>query len=176
MRVLGVDPGTWRTGVGILETQGNRYSLVHAELIRMEDKKQELSGRLLKIFRRLGECIQAYKPDVVALENVFYAKDVTSLVKIGEARACAMLAAADYGIPLKEYLPTRVKQAVTGNGRASKEQMQHMIKTLLGLKALPQADTADALAVAICHVHGAKSASLRGSGSSYCSRQARTVM
>jgi crossover junction endodeoxyribonuclease RuvC len=105
--------------------------------------------------------MQEYKPDSVALENVFYAKDVSAMVKIGEARACAMLAAAECGIEIAEYPPARVKQAVSGNGRATKEQIQHMIKTLLGLKSLPKPDSADALAVAFCHAHMVKSTRLK---------------
>jgi crossover junction endodeoxyribonuclease RuvC len=162
MRILGVDPGTWRTGVGIIETQGNRYQLVHTEVITVREKQEKISGRLLQIYRKLSEAIKTHRPEVVALENVFYGKDITAMVKVGEARACAMLAAAEAGLEVLEYAPTRVKQAVSGNGRATKEQVQHMIKTLLGLKTLPFPDSADALAIAICHIHFSNTIRLTG--------------
>jgi len=152
MKILGVDPGTHRTGVGLIEAQGNRYHLIHAEVLE-GGKSPALSNRLHKIHQSLLKVIKSYQPDILALENVFYHKDVRALVKIGEARACAMLAASEAGISVVEYPPARVKQAVSGNGRATKEQIQHMIKVLLNLKALPPPDSADALAVAICHLH-----------------------
>lgn len=96
--------------------------------------------------------IERYQPEMMALENVFYGKDVRALVKMGEARAAAMLAAAERGIPVIEYPPARVKQAITGNGQASKIQIQHMVKHLLRLKEVPPVDAADALAVALCHL------------------------
>ena len=155
MRILGVDPGTWRTGVGVVTAQGNRYQTLHSEVITIRQKLQ-IPERLSQIHKSLREVIQLFQPEVVALENVFFGKDVQAMVKIGEARACAMLAASEYGVPVVEYPPARVKQAVSGNGRATKEQIQHMVKTLLNLKELPPPDAADALAVAICHLHHAK--------------------
>lgn len=152
MRVLGIDPGTWRTGIGVIETQGNRYQLVHESVIAVKGNPP-IAKRLLQIYQGIKACMQEYKPEVLALENVFYGKDLQAMVKIGEARSCAMLAAAEQNIEVLEYPPARVKQAVSGNGRATKEQVQHMIKTLLSLKEAPKADSADALAVAICHAH-----------------------
>jgi len=152
MRVLGVDPGTRRTGVGILEAQGNRYALLHTEILRIADKLA-LAQKLCEIYQSLTALIRLHRPEILALENVFYGKDIPSMVKIGEARACAMIAASEQGIPVVEYTPARIKQSVTGNGRASKEQMQQMVKVLLNLKAPPPSDSADALAVAICHLH-----------------------
>lgn len=152
MRILGVDPGTWRTGVGLIESRGSRYEFVHASLIELKGEPP-LSERLLRIHQSLVAIIQEFRPDMIALENVFFGKDVQAMVKIGEARACAMLAAAGQGLQVLEYAPARVKQSVTGNGRATKEQMQRMVKMLLNLRDLPQNDTADALAVAICHLH-----------------------
>ncbi len=152
MRILGVDPGTWKTGVGIIETQGNRYQLVFETVIAVKGDLP-IAKRLLQIYQGITACIREHKPEVVALENVFFGKDLQAMVKIGEARSCAMLAAAEQNLEVVEYPPARVKQAVSGNGRATKEQIQHMIKTLLGLKEAPKADSADALAVAICHVH-----------------------
>jgi crossover junction endodeoxyribonuclease RuvC len=161
MRILGIDPGTWRMGIGIIETQGSRYQLVHAEVITVRDKKASLPQRLRQIHETLRERIRLHKPEVVALENVFFHKDLSSVIKIGEARACAMLAAAELNLEVMEYPPTRVKQAVSGNGRATKEQVQQMVKTLLSLKAVEAEDSSDALALAICHAHSCQGAGAR---------------
>jgi crossover junction endodeoxyribonuclease RuvC len=152
MRILGVDPGTWRTGAGIIEAEGNRYRLVASELIQVTEKKT-IADRLRQIYEELTEMIRKYQPDILALENIFFGKDIRAMVKIGEARACAMLAASIQGIEVVEYPPARVKQAVTGNGRATKQQIQRMVKVLLNLDSVLSADRADALAVAICHLH-----------------------
>ena len=152
MRILGVDPGTWRTGTGILEVRGNRYSVIREELISVP-KKLVIADRLAYIYQSLKTLMAKYQPDVLALENLFFGIDVKAMVRIGEARACAMLAASESGISVMEYLPTRVKQAVTGNGRATKSQVQNMVKRLLNLPAVLPPDVSDALAVAICHAH-----------------------
>ncbi len=155
MRILGIDPGTHRTGVGLIEPAGTSYRLIHTEVITADSKKP-LHERLHFIFQALTALVRDHHPDVVALEGVFYAKDIRATVMIGEARACAILAASGAGIPVVEYAPARVKQAVSGNGRAGKDQVQYMIKNMLGLKEAPPADSADALAIAICHGHNAK--------------------
>jgi len=160
VRVLGVDPGTRRTGAGVVEAQGSRYYLVHFEVISVKETLP-LPERLNAIHKGLCKIISEYHPAVLSLENVFFGKDLRAMVKIGEARACAMLAASEHGIDVVEYPPARVKQSVSGNGRATKEQIQHMIKTLLNLKELPPEDGADALAVAICHLHHFKSTDLK---------------
>ena len=134
MRILGVDPGTWRTGVGIIEAEGSRYRLIHTEVITVREKVP-IAPRLLEIYKGLSAVTAEYKPQVLALENVFYGKDLQAMVKIGEARACAMLAASELGIDVIEYPPARVKQSVSGNGRATKEQVQHMVKTLLSFSS-----------------------------------------
>ncbi len=152
-RILGVDPGTWRTGVGLVDVTGSRYKLVHAEVVTVT-QKIPLAQRLLIIFRSLSQIIREHRPEVLALENIFYHKNLRAMIKIGEARAAAMLSASEQGIPVVEYLPTRVKQAVTGNGRASKEQVQQMVRRLLDLREGMAFDASDALAVAICHAHG----------------------
>lgn len=156
MRILGVDPGTWKTGVGIIEARGNRYSLLHFEVILLS-KNSVLPDRLRRIYQSLTEIMRIYEPSVLALENVFYGRDVRAMVKIGEARACAMLAASERSLEVVEYPPAKVKQAVSGNGRASKEQIQQMVKQLLNLEKPPPPDGADALAVAICHLHSRNS-------------------
>lgn len=159
MRILGVDPGTWQTGAGVIDTEGNQYRLVHFEVIRVR-KPASMTERLKRIHAGLCEIFKIYRPEVMALENVFFGRDVRAMVQIGEVRACAMLAASSHGAAVVEYPPARVKQAVTGNGRATKEQMQFMIQRLLGLKEIPSPDGADALALAICHVHASRASRL----------------
>jgi len=152
MRILGIDPGTRQTGVGVIETQGNRYQLLYFDVIKIKSTLV-LAQKLHFIHSSVLKLIRQFQPQVLALENVFYGKDISALVKIGEARACAMLAASEHNIDVVEYSPARVKKSVSGNGRASKEQIQHMVKTLLSMKSVPPNDSADALAVAICYVH-----------------------
>lgn len=151
MRVLGIDPGTVRMGVAVLDAVGSRYEFVICESVNVS-KNLDLPGRLKEIYDSVRSYIDRYTPDILSLENVFFDKDVRALVKIGEARACAMLAAAEKKIPVREYPPARIKQAVSGNGRASKIQVQQMVKHLLHLKTVPPPDAADALAVALCHI------------------------
>lgn len=151
MRVLGVDPGTIQLGVAVLEETGNRVEAVAFETVKIS-KHLPLPARLKQVYETIQEKISEYAPEVVAIENVFFGKDVRALVKMGEARACAILAAEQKGIPVVEYPPARVKQAVSGNGRASKVQVQNMMRHILHLKTLPGEDAADALAVALCYV------------------------
>ncbi len=152
MRILGIDPGTWRTGVGVIDTQGNRYQMVHAEVVRAP-QKSAIHHRLRKIHAELVEIIKKFRPEILVMESVFYAKDLYAMVRLGEARACAMLAACELNLEMVEYTPASIKKSVTGNGRATKEQVQNMVKTLLNLRELPIEDSSDALAIAICHVH-----------------------
>jgi len=149
---MGVDPGTWKTGVGVIEASGNKYAMLHCEVITLQ-KKAPLPERLKKIYQSLCELIKIYRPEIMALENIFYAKNLQAMIRIGEARACAMLAAAEHSVEVAEYLPTRVKQAVSGNGHASKEQVQQMVRRLLTLEKTAPSDASDALALAICHLH-----------------------
>ena len=155
MRVLGIDPGTHKTGFGILESSGRDHKIVICGTIRASSK-DPIAKRLLHIFESLQKTIQGYQPEVMALETLFFAKDIRAVERIGEARACAMLAASKQGIEVIEYAPTAVKQSVTGNGRAAKEQVQFMVKKLLGLKEVPAPDASDAIAIALCHIHSAK--------------------
>ena len=161
MRVAGVDPGTIRTGIGIIEQRDkSRYTLTHVETIKANPKKS-LPERLYEIHGGLREVLAIYRPDVVVIESVFFGKDFKAAVKIGEARAVAMIAALELSIPVEEYSPARVKEAVCGNGRAEKSQIQFMVKQLLHLKELPPPDSADALAIAICHLHHSRWVSKR---------------
>lgn len=152
MKIMGVDPGTWKTGAGIIEARGNKYEMIHCEVIALP-KKTPLPERLKKIYHGLCELIKIYRPEIMALENIFYAKDLQAMIRIGEGRACAMLAASEHNVEVVEYLPTRVKQAVSGNGHASKEQIQQMVRRLLNLEKAAPSDASDALALAICHLH-----------------------
>jgi len=137
--------------MGVLEAEGSRYRAVAFECVQMS-KNRPLPERLKEIYGHILDFVEKHRPDVMALENVFYGENVSTLVKIGEARAAAMLAAEEKRIPVVEYPPARVKQAVSGSGRASKVQIQHMMKSLLGLGSVPPVDAADALAVALCHI------------------------
>jgi crossover junction endodeoxyribonuclease RuvC len=151
--VFGIDPGCDRTGYGCIETDGSRHRVVvcgaitSPALAAFPDKLHQIHARLTLI---LAEC----QPQVVAIENVFYSVNARSALKLGHARGVAMLAAVEAGMPVFEYTPAEIKRAVVGYGRADKPQVQHMVKLLLGLDAVPSPhDAADALAVAICHVH-----------------------
>lgn len=161
MKILGIDPGTWRFGTGIIELSGSRYHLCHSQVIAVP-KTLPIAGRLHHIYRVLTSIIEDHRPSVMALENIFYHKNIRAMIKIGEARACAMLAASLHEMDVIEYPPTLIKKAVTGNGRASKEQTQAMIKKLLNLKQTPASDAADALAAAICHLHHKETESFMG--------------
>ncbi len=153
MRVAGVDPGTIRTGVGIVEKSASgMITAIHHETIEAGEKKP-LAERLRMIYGGLKEVFSIYRPETVAIESVFFSKDFKAAVKIGEARAIAMLAAMEHNIPVSEYMPNRIKESICGNGRASKEQIQFMVKQVLKMKELPLPDAADALAIAYCHLH-----------------------
>jgi crossover junction endodeoxyribonuclease RuvC len=155
MRIAGVDPGTIVTGIGIIEEKGKEPSLVFSRAIQVGHDKP-IAVRLEVIFQKLKAIFEEWKPEVMALENVFFQKDFKAAIKVGEARAAAMLAATVSGIEVVEYTPAQVKQSVCGNGRATKEQIQYMIRNLLNLHEPLSADAADALAVALCHSHSRK--------------------
>lgn len=155
MRVLGIDPGTWKTGIAVVEFEKQKINPLHYETLVLQKSKGVLSLplRLKKLYDALTEVLKIYHPDVMALEDVFFGLDFSAAVRIGEARAVAMLAATHFNVEVTEYSATHIKQAITGNGRANKVQIQFMVKHLLKLKEKPTADAADALAVAICHCH-----------------------
>jgi crossover junction endodeoxyribonuclease RuvC len=153
VRVFGIDPGSGRTGYGCVETDGSRHRIVTCGAIS-SPATATFSEKLFEIHRRLVELMDECQPEAVAIETIFYAKNVASALKLGHARGVAILAAAQAGLPIVEYTPTEIKRAVVGYGRAEKPQVQHMIKLLLALPAAPTPhDAADALAVAICHAH-----------------------
>ena len=156
MRVLGIDCGTEYTGYGVVEPGPNGDLLcLTCGAIKLSPR-QPLSARLATIYSRLSVIISDHHPDEVAIEDVFYALNVKSAFKLGQVRGVAMLAASSAGLPVAEYAPLSVKSAVVGYGRAEKQQVQYMVQQLLKLAELPQpADAADALAIAICHLHTA---------------------
>ena len=161
MRVFGIDPGSERTGYGCVETDGLHHRVVMCGAVGAPSSAS-FSGKLFEIHRRLVELLAECHADSVAIENIFYAANVRSALKLGHARGVAMLAAAEAGLTVVEYTPTEIKRAVVGYGRAEKQQVQHMVKLLLGLAAVPSPhDAADALAVAICHVHSQRPVRVR---------------
>lgn len=173
MRIAGVDPGTINTGVAILETEKSKSRLSFSGTIRPGSDKP-LHERLHIIYQELRVVFQEWKPDVLALETVFFQKDFKAAVKVGEARACAILAAADSGILVSEYPPARIKQAICSNGAATKEQIQYMVKKLLSIQGELSKDSADAIAVALCHFHSYRFEQFKQSGLSNVSSLART--
>ena len=151
MRILGIDPGSRFTGFGIIEVNGDRVTPVHHGVIKAGTG--EFPQRLGIIFSGIKELIGEYAPDEMAIETVFVSKNAGSALKLGQARGAAVCAAISLGLPVAEYSPRSVKQAVVGRGSADKVQVQHMITVLLRLKERPAEDAADALAVALCHHH-----------------------
>ena len=152
MRVLGIDPGSRITGYGLVDQHGSR--LIHVDNGAIfTDKAEDFPGRLRIIFDGLSSVISQYQPDAVAIEDVFVSENVRSALKLGQARGAAIAAAVHAGLPVAEYTASQVKQAVVGQGRAAKEQVQKMLKALLGLPEVAQADDSDALAVAVCHIN-----------------------
>ncbi len=148
-RVLGIDPGTLRVGFALVDRSGNSFTAVTCGVIRASGP---LHGRLKTIFDELSALAARYRPTVLALEDVFFGKDIRAMEKIGEGRAIAKLVAAQHGMELAEYPPATVKLAVAGNGAASKEAVGRMVAAAFGLREPPKpADASDALALALCY-------------------------
>ena len=151
MKIIGIDPGLVQTGFGIINVRDNQVSLIDYGIIR-PNPKDSLANRLLAIYNDVCEVASNYKPQVFAIEEVFYGKNVKSAMRLGQARGAAMVAAASKGIPIYEYSARKVKQSVTGNGNAHKSQIQFMVKAKLHMDHNPEPmDAADALAIALCH-------------------------
>jgi crossover junction endodeoxyribonuclease RuvC len=163
--VLGVDPGTAITGYGLVWGEGDNLRLVNYGTILTSSDKP-LPQRLQEIYRQLTALIQERQPAAAAVEKLFFSRNVRTALSVGQARGVALLAMANAEIAVHEYTPLEVKQAVVGYGRATKDQVQEMVKVLLGLDSVPQPDdAADAIAVAICHIHSARMKGLvRSSG------------
>lgn len=151
VRILGIDPGSRITGYGLIEATPGRSRCLSQGVIKLTG--EPLPPRLLQLFQQLRELIREHRPDEVAMEQVFVKRNVSSALVLGQARGAAICAVAEAGFELHEYAPASIKQAVAGNGRAEKPQIQQMVKILLNLPAIPAADAADALACALCHAH-----------------------
>ena len=153
MKIIGIDPGLVQTGFGIINVKDNQVSLIDYGIIKPAPR-EALANRLLVIFNDVCDILSNYNPQVFAIEDVFYGKNVKSAMRLGQARGAAMVAAASKNIPIYEYSARKVKQSVTGNGNAHKSQIQFMVKAKLQLDHNPEPmDAADALAIALCHDH-----------------------
>jgi crossover junction endodeoxyribonuclease RuvC len=148
-RILGIDPGSRLTGFGVLDFVGDQPSYVASGTVKSPDGT--FPDRLKTIFVAVGEIVDEYRPDIVAIESVFMSRNAGSALKLGHARSAALCATFAFDIEVFEYAPREIKQAVVGTGSASKAQVQHMVVSLLQLSATPSSDAADALAAAICH-------------------------
>ena len=150
--ILGIDPGSRKTGYGIISHLAGKAHYVGSGVIRMP-ATMNLPERLKVIFESVCEIIETYCPQEMAVEQVFMAKNAGSALKLGQARGAAIVAGVSHNLPVSEYEARKVKQSVVGTGAADKLQVQHMVKILLGLPEAPQEDAADALAIAICHAN-----------------------
>jgi crossover junction endodeoxyribonuclease RuvC len=148
---MGIDPGSRFTGFGIIDVDGNRLSWKASGHIKVTG--DNLPEKLAVIFRNISELFQTYTPDESAIEKVFMHRNADSALKLGQARGAAITAMVTNKCSVAEYSPTQIKQSVVGKGNASKDQVQHMVKSILNLESTPQEDAADALAIAICHSH-----------------------
>ena len=151
VRILGIDPGSRITGYGIVDVTGTRVRFVTCGCVTT--RGDDLGQRLGQIHAAVRELVREHGPGELAAEKVFVHRNAASAIKLGQARGAAIVAAVGDGLPLFEYSPNEVKQAITGRGHAEKQQMQHMVRMLLSLPRVPAADAADALAVAVCHAH-----------------------
>jgi crossover junction endodeoxyribonuclease RuvC len=169
VKVFGIDPGSARTGFGCVQSDGVRHRLLAHGAIASPASKS-FPEKLRKIHAELGILLSRHRPDIVAIENLFHAANARTALKLGHARGVAMLAAVEAGVTIVEYTPAEVKQSVVGYGRAEKTQVQAMVQLLLGLSRPPAPfDAADALAIAICHLH---KMNLRGAGAAAAPPQA----
>ena len=168
MRVFGIDCGTETTGYGVVESEdtGRQPRLVLKAMGAIRLKKALTTAeRLVQVFRELSGELERWTPDAVAIEGVFYSVNANSALKLGQVRGVALLAAATLGLPVAEYAPLKIKSSVVGYGLAKKEQVQFMVARLLDLSQVPEpADAADALAIAICHIHTAQTLVAQGPG------------
>jgi len=153
MIILGIDPGTAIMGYGLIEQKGNNLSALNYSCWRTP-AHTPLAERLLMLYDYINPYLRVHPPDHIAVEELFFNRNITTALAVAHARGVVLLASAQHGIPIYEYTPLQVKQAVVGYGKAEKKQVQQMVRGLLGLNEIPKPDdTADALAVAICHAH-----------------------
>ena len=160
MRIIGVDPGTYNMGVGVVDADGDMLSLAHADVLKAA-RGTPLSERLGRLYASLLDYIAEREPAAMAIEEPFVARNVRSAMAVGQAQAVAMIAAAASGIAVHSYAPREVKMAITGFGGSSKEQVQEMVMVTLNMHAPPpSSDASDALAVAICHINASRAQAL----------------
>lgn len=153
MIILGIDPGYAIVGVGIIEYNGNKFKTLDYYAITTE-AHTPFEQRLKIIYEGINNAIEKYKPDFMAIEELFFNDNAKTAIAVGQARGVIVLAGVNHGVEIFEYTPLQVKQAVVGYGRADKTQVQHMTRSLLGLSSIPKPDdVADALAIALCHAH-----------------------
>ncbi len=152
VRIVGFDPGLRRTGWGVIESDGNKLTHIANGVVK-SDARLSLAERLLELRKGLADVIAEYQPAEAAVEQTFVNKDPAGTLKLGQARAIALLAPAEAGLPVAEYAPNQVKKAIVGAGHADKNQVGHMIATLMPGTKVANPDAADALAIAICHAH-----------------------
>jgi crossover junction endodeoxyribonuclease RuvC len=150
-RILGIDPGSRLTGFGVVDFDGDKAVYVASGTVRSIDGA--FADRLRQIFESVGGIVSEYRPDIVAIESVFMHKNASSALKLGHARSAAICATFAQGVEIHEYAPREIKQAIVGTGAATKEQVQHMVVSILTLDGVPAPDAADALATALCHGH-----------------------
>jgi crossover junction endodeoxyribonuclease RuvC len=172
--ILGIDPGSRFTGYGVIKQNGRQFEYLGSGCIKALSKGDDLGSRLQTIFTGVSEIIRQFNPEQFAIEQVFMAKNPDSALKLGQARGAAIVAATNNSLVIAEYSARQIKQAVVGTGAADKSQVQHMVKSILKLSATPQADAADALAVALCHAHSFSAlAKLAGQASKTVRRRLR---
>lgn len=153
MRIIGIDPGYAIVGVGCVDYEGNRFKVVEYGAITTE-AGEDMTDRLKRIYDEAVDIITRTKPDALAIEELFFQNNQKTAINVAQARGVLILAAKNHGVPVFEYTPLQVKQAVVGYGRADKKQVQQMTKAILNLSEVPKPDdTADALALAVCHAH-----------------------
>jgi len=158
--ILGIDPGTAITGYGLVREDDKGLALVDCGVITTPSD-HPLPARLQVIYQGLADVIREHRPEAAAVEELFFSRNVRTALSVGQARGVVLLALADAGLPIHEYKPLQVKQAVAGYGGADKQQVQEMVRMLLNLDHVPQPDdAADAVAVAVCHIHSARMAAL----------------
>lgn len=166
MRILGIDPGIAIVGYGVVDKEGNRYKTVAYDAVTTK-AHTPLEVRLEKVYNGVCEIIKEYKPDAMSIEELFFNNNAKTALTVGQARGVIILAAVQNHIPVYEYTPLQVKQALTGYGRASKTQIQQMMKSMLGLTEIPKPDdVADALAIAVCHGNSMRFNSIKQFGGS----------
>ncbi len=159
-RILGIDPGSQRTGFGVIDVRGGKTTYITSGIIRLP--RESLPSRLKVIFENVRAVIEEHRPDEMAVEEVFFSKDPRAALKLGQARGAAIVAGVTCDLPVAEYAARKVKQSVVGTGAAEKSQVQHMVQRLLSLPGEPSEDAADALAVALCHAYYLKTSAALG--------------